>query len=434
MNKTYYSQNEIVEKELFDANRLNNYVETFSFPRLAGTDGEKRSVELTVETFKKIGFNDKQIKERSFKFSDFYSTTLIKLIMILNLTFNLVLILFAYINILLSIFHIALMVLIVSFIIKGLKHPETPGFWGEYFGETFTATNVFTKIPAKQLDEEEAGNIIISAHLDSKSQSINTYWRVFFYRVWIYGGIGLGIFYILYLIIIITNLEFDFRLTLYGAWVTVILISLSNIFLMFLDTHNKSPGALDNASGMAVVFELSSHLIKNPLKNFNIWICQFSAEELGTMGSRIFVNEHESKFIYGRAFQFNFDMVSCKPHNKNRLEYFRSYGTIIRKKCAPLLSKYVEIAAKKEKVEIQGLHLSSGAHTDTVPFHLRNLDGIDISTKAAALYTHTKNDTPEKVDPKVLADSCKVIYTAILMIDEDYEDLCKNNELVCEVK
>ena len=52
------------------------------------------------------------------------------------------------------------------------------------------------------------------------------------------------------------------------------------MFLLMLKSGNKSTGALDNASGMAIVFELSKFFKKNPLTNFNIWLCQFSAEEI----------------------------------------------------------------------------------------------------------------------------------------------------------
>ena len=109
----------------------------------------------------------------------------------------------------------------------------------------------------------------------------------------------------------------------------MILISISNISLLFLNTHNKSLGALDNASGMATVFELSSYFLNNPLKNYNLWFCQFSAEELGTMGSRVFVNEYENQFIKGRIFQINFDMVSCVDQKDKRIE-FCEYSFMIK--------------------------------------------------------------------------------------------------------
>ena len=96
---------------------------------------------------------------------------------------------------------------------------------------------------------------------------------------------------------------------------------------------------------MAVVFELSRYIQESPLENFNIWFCQFSAEELGTMGSRIFVNNHEANFVKGRVFQINIDMLSCACAPRNQIEYLKSFGVLPRKKIAPLLSKYLEKAA-----------------------------------------------------------------------------------------
>ncbi len=418
----------------FEKQALFDYVTKFSFPRLAGTDGEKKAVQLTIDAFKEIGFTESQIIRRNFEFSDFYSTTLIILLMSLNLIFNLILVLFAYIQALLSLMFTILMVIVVFLIIKGLKHPEKQGFWGEYFGETLSATNVFVKIPAKILPEEEAGNIIISAHLDSKSQTYKTYWRVFFYKICVFGGIFLGFFYGLFLVMILGNVPFDYRITISGVWTTIIVISTSNIFLMFLSTTNNSPGALDNASGMAIVFEVSAHFLNNPLDNFNLWFCQFSAEELGTMGSRIFVNDHDKIFKKGRVFTINNDMVSCSCQKNNRIEYFKSYGIIFRKINAPVLSRYLEITAREEGIEIKGFHLSTGAHTDTVPFHLKGWNAIDITTKAAARYTHTIHDTPDKVNPQILKETCRVIKKVLKRIDQDYEKLCNSNELKCDIK
>ena len=40
----------------FDKERIYDYVKSFSFPRLSGTEGERKAVDLTVKAFKKIGF------------------------------------------------------------------------------------------------------------------------------------------------------------------------------------------------------------------------------------------------------------------------------------------------------------------------------------------------------------------------------------------
>ncbi len=416
----------------FDIKELFDYVKIFSFPRLAGTSGEQKAVELVVKSFKNIGFNESQIQKEPFEFSDFYSTTLIKLIMVINLTFSLFILMFVYINLFITIPIIGALAIVIFLIIRGLKHPEIPGFWGEYYGKTISATNVFIKLPAKILPNNKAGNIIISAHLDSKSQTYRTYWRLFAYRVWLYSGILVAGFLILLFIRAYPFVKIDLLLIRIGLWFFTIVVSISNVFLLFLNTHNRSPGALDNASGMAVVFKLSKIFRENPLKNFNIWFCQFSAEELGTMGSRVFVNNHEDHFEKGRIFQINLDMISCSSRGKNQVEFLRSFGVFPRKKIAPLLSRYLDKAAIEENVVIDGFHSSVGAHTDSVPFHQRKFDSVDIVTRASVKFTHNKDDTPDKVDPKVLFDACLIIRRTILMLDKDYEILCENQELICE--
>ncbi|MFW9972031.1 MAG: M28 family metallopeptidase [Candidatus Odinarchaeota archaeon] len=414
------------QKYFFSIERLYNYVKIFSFPRLVGSSGEKKAVNLTINTFKDLGFSNEQIQKETFEFSDFYSTTLIKLIMVINLTFSLFILMFVYINLFITLLIGGIMAIFVVLIVKGLKHPEIPGFWGEYYGNTISATNICIKIPAKDLNSKEAGNIIISAHLDSKSQSFKTYWRVFFYKMWLYSGVILGGFLISLFISTYTILKINLWVLGFGIWIFTILISTSNVFLIFLNTNNFSLGSLDNASGMSIIFELSKKIKENPLKHFNVWICQFSAEEMGTMGSRVFVNNHEQDFVKGRVFQLNLDMISCLKKSRNQVEYLKSYGILPRKKVAPLLSKYLEKAALQELVKIKGFHLSTGAHTDSVPFHQRGYDSVDIVTRAGAKYAHTKSDKPYRVDPRVLIDACVLTWRVILSIDRDYEILCRN--------
>lgn len=414
--------------------RIFDYVKKFSFPRLAGTEGEEKAVELTVKTFKQIGYKDEQIETQSFTFSDFYSTTLIKFIMLMSFNFILILRLLIYLYLLFTIVLIASMSIVVFLIIRGLRYPEKNGFWGIYFGDEISATNVFAKLPAKRLPEKDAGDIVISAHLDTKSQTFKTSWRIVAYRVWLFSGIIMGGFYFAILInVFLIDLNLNFMIADYALWVLTILIVFSNVMLLFLNTHNKSPGALDNASGMAIVFELSDYFKDKPLDNFNIWFCQFSAEELGTMGSRFFVNKYEDKFEKGRIFQINFDMVSGVGLGKgNRVEYLKSYGIFPRKKIAPLLSRYMDKAAEEEEVNMYGFHLSTGAHLDSVPFHLRGFSALDIATRGAARYTHNKVDTPDKVDPQVLKEAAQIARTTMINLDNDYKTLCASNELICE--
>ncbi len=433
-----FSQNPSVKKNSFDETKLFNYVNSFSFPRLAGTEGEKKAVDLTYKTFKKKGYIKDQIQKQSFEFSDFYSTTLIQLISMMSLTFILFLSFFGYIYFLIKLLFIGIMAVLVHIIYKSVKYPENPGFWGEYFGNKLEATNVFVKLPAKMKNERNAGNIIISAHLDSKSQTFRTVWRIIFYEIWLFSGIIFGLLYVIQIIYVelirysiiflikIKILNLEFLIIEPFIWITVVFFSISNIALMFLYTDNKSPGANDNASGMAIVFALSEHFKNHPLDNYNLWFCQFSAEELGTMGSRFFVKKFEELLKKQKVFQINFDMVSAPGKTNNCVQYIKSYGVLPRKKLSPILGKYFEKAALIENLSIKTFHLNTGAHTDTVPFHLRGYEAIDIITFNAIKFAHNEIDTPDKVDTKILSEACKIAKKTILMLDDDYKILSNN--------
>ncbi|MFX1592835.1 MAG: M28 family metallopeptidase [Promethearchaeota archaeon] len=317
---------------------------------------------------------------------------------------------------------------------KAFKHPELKGFWEKFFGKFLNATNVFVKIPAIKGSSKKVGNIIVSAHLDSKSQTFKTFWRVMLARIWLFSEIFLFLFYTLFLIDYHFLTEhFRQLIILFEIFILIatILTIISNLLLFFIRIGNNSRGSLDNATGMSIVFELSSFFKNHPLDNFNIWFCQFSAEEIGTMGSREFLDIYEYEFTENYTYQINFDMVSDKNNKRNRIEYIKAYGIIPRKKISPILSEYFKKAAKTEKINYYGFNVSLGAHTDSIPFHLRKFDSIDITTKSAANYTHSVEDTPDKFDSQILLEACKVTQLLITLLDKNFKNL-SNSKLNME--
>jgi len=311
-----------------------------------------------------------------------------------------------------------------------LKKKVNPEFWGKYFGNKITATNVYVKIPASRIHENKAGNIVISAHLDTKSQSYRTFWRIIAFNLWLFGTFAFIILFLLHLLYdfnilkdqgIILALE-TFEITIICIPILIIsfVIILSNCMLLTLRTDNLSTGALDNASGMAIVFELSRYFRNNPLNNFNIWFVQFSAEELGTMGSRIFLKENELYFKKNPFFHFNFDMVSCLPDKHNRIEFVESYGVHPRSNMTENVKSYLMKVANNKDIILKSLKALVGAHTDSIPFRSKKLDAIDIVTFAATKYAHTKEDTPDKVDPSILRKACILIQRTLMLMDRTF--------------
>ncbi len=70
---------------------------------------------------------------------------------------------------------------------------------------------------------------------------------------------------------------------------------------------------------------------------------------------------------------------------------------------------------------IEGFYLTTGAHTDTVPFHQRNYDAIDVMTRESAIYAHTKKDTIDKVDKSISREACLITVQAALLLDKNFK-------------
>ncbi|MEJ2295838.1 MAG: M28 family peptidase, partial [Candidatus Lokiarchaeota archaeon] len=156
-----------------------------------------------------------------------------------------------------------------------------------------------------------------------------------------------------------------------------------------------------------------------PLNNYNVWFCQFSAEEIGTMGSRVFLDAFKEELLKNQLYQINFDMVSCKD-TEDRVEFIKSYGIIPKKTSSSYLISILDKINKEEAIQLKGHTLLSGAHTDSLPFHLLDLNTIDFSTPTASKYSHTKEDQPDKVNPHVLLETYLVVKSLVLHLDNPY--------------
>jgi hypothetical protein len=407
----------LLKANYFNEDLLFSYLEQFSYPRLAGSEGDKKAINEVAEVFQGLGFKKNEVKIEEFTFSDFYSTILIKLIMMLSLMDMLLIQIFIFFAPFYNFFVIAGSAIPIYFLLKGLNHPEDTGFVAKYWGNMIETKNVFVKIPAKDKSQEKVGNIVFSGHIDTKSQAYATAWRIVVYRVWLFSGFFTAFFLGL-------DLIFNQNWLKIAVSISIAVIMANNIILMLLTTSNKSPGAIDNASGMSCAFEIARYFKANPLDNYNVWVCQFGAEELGTMGSRNFVNNYEKEFEKGKVFQFNFDMIGYKGV-KYGVQMMESYG-IPKRNISVILTKCLKQAAKELDLEIEGFYLSTGAHLDSVPFHQRNWDAIDIVTREGAIVAHTKRDIPDNIDKEILRNACLITVQAAIMLDNDYHTQSQN--------
>ncbi len=98
----------------------------------------------------------------------------------------------------------------------------------------------------------------------------------------------------------------------------------------------NTPGADDNASGVALVLEVA-RILSQYQSEYTICYMAFDAEEQGLIGSTHYANEHASEDIRG---MISLDMVCYDPSTNHALIYGRSASDPIKNALAAAVAEY----------------------------------------------------------------------------------------------
>lgn len=152
-------------------------------------------------------------------------------------------------------------------------------------------------------------------------------------------------------------------------------------------------GALDNASGVCFINELSKHLksLGTPKRNI-IFVC-FNGEEFGFKGSSDFLNKNKKLLKNSKV--LNFDMIGSPK--KIPLSIMAGEND---SKSMNLLSTIIK-SCKKNNITIKCLFQDSSDHT---PFRKANIDAVTFCDDDTSRI-HTPNDKAEFINTKSI-DRC----------------------------
>ena len=155
------------------------------------------------------------------------------------------------------------------------------------------------------------------------------------------------------------------------------------------DTTAVHNGADDNASGTAMVIELAKALSrKRALLERPVIFAAFSAEEMGLLGSRYFI-DHPPVPLSGIRTMFNFDMVGRFDADKNAVSVS---GTGTSQESDSLLRIH------EKDLPFQVTHAPDGyGPSDHAAFYAANIPVFYFNTGVHTDY-HTPFDDTEKVD------------------------------------
>ena len=386
---------------MIDEKRLKENLTIFSFPRLSGTDGEKKA--LNIARSKVEDLNHDPLSQ-TFVFSTFFGRTYPKIIFILG--FCILFLLFLDVNAIIIPILLAFITMVIVVLLLLGRKPENIRIRNKLNSE-----NLYVEIKSKhnEKDKKEEGrnarNILFICHLDSKGQRFSILGRVRIIRTWVFSWT------IFIFILICRNYLFTSLYVLFHVLGTVPLgVNLIATILFLLNTTNdESRGAIDNSSGIACVLELLNHYT-NPesrLENFNLWFVFTGAEECGTMGIRNFYYKI-SKISKEHSFFFNFDSIARNlylfPGKKMSKQVETVFEMFLKNK------RGIEIKRNPKKIYF-------GTHSDGYYLKKKKFFGIGIGDMESYEYIHSIHDTVDKVDIPLLKNLCEMIIENLIAFD-----------------
>ena len=177
------------------------------------------------------------------------------------------------------------------------------------------------------------------------------------------------------------------------------------------DTQYCSPGAVDNASGVACLLSLAKHFRERHL-NRTLLLVAYGAEEIGHLGARYHA---ETLKAQGRLnnirMVLNLDMLACTEPN-----WIHVSNDFIAQESIKRAVKKASIEEKYGFCEIVTPPWPTGDHE---PFFDESIPCINFTWRGHKYpYTHLPEDTVEKINEKVLSDSFEMAYAVIENVDK----------------
>jgi hypothetical protein len=389
----------ISKDKKFNEDNAYQITERLSFPRLIGSNGEKKAIEIVVDEFEKAGYN--QIYRDKFKTS-FFNLIVLRYAFIPMGICLVLLVLSIFINYWLALglflsnlfMTKKLLSLATTDKIHLLKNKE----------KNYDTENIYTKLRSRN----SKTNVVLMAHWDSKSQSFPSSIRIILFLV---AGIGFFAILFLSLILIIIQLIVPFDSIILNnvlLYFSVIITIISN-FNYFNKTKNESPGAYDNAAAVGIVIELARYYKNTPLDNIDLIFLCTSSEELNLGGAKNFIQKYKNEFDRNSTYFINLDLIG----GNELIRLITSFG-IPRKVSSKKLNRLFLNSANELNIKIKDVYLPTGAWSDYMPIVQEGFEACWLGSQPGLKFVHTKQDEMSAVSKEgiknVIRLCIKVLY------------------------
>ncbi len=176
------------------------------------------------------------------------------------------------------------------------------------------------------------------------------------------------------------------------------------------------PGANDNASGAAIAAVLATECAVRPLETTRVVLLMTGCEESGLLGAQAFLRSRDTT---GWLF-LNFDSVGGPA----TLRYLRSEGVLRRWPADRSLVELAEATSRRRpELGLEATDHPAGLTYDVTAVLARGGRGLSLSAQDATIPNyHTPSDTPENIDPDVVARTLETGREMIAAIDRGEAD------------
>jgi Peptidase family M28 len=273
------------------------------------------------------------------------------------------------------------------------------------------SANVIGEIKAA----DPRGVILLSAHYDSKSQLMPVVMRAAFFILGFMSAVFLG------LALVVLGIVAAAGPDVLGS-PEVFYVSLVPAFfllaLVFNFTGNRSPGALDNAAGEAVILEMGRVLASQPLEHFDVRVLSFGCEEVGLCGSIVYMLGHEDELRSGPCYMLNFDM----PFSPAGTVALNTGFEVPPRYTSEKLNELARTAAAEMGFELKGIFLPVGAAADHMPWCKHGFEVAGFVS--ATTYVHRASDSVDRINREGLRRTGEVALSVVRALDQELSENC----------
>ncbi|MCK4285777.1 MAG: M28 family peptidase [Candidatus Lokiarchaeota archaeon] len=398
------SKKSITDMEL-DVDNAYRITEKIAFPRLVGSEGEKKAIKIVLDEFKNAGYNS--ISQDIFRTS-LHIWIYIRYIFLILGSGLILLALSFYLSPLLTLGIIVIDLYLSSKALKVSTSTEIKLSKNERYN--FSTENVFVNLKSKN----SKCKVVFIGHWDSKSQTFPPSTRSAIFLIFILGSL---VIYLLYFIFSILRIFFNLNI----PFLSNILLDLCLIIAcigainFFNKTGNASHGAFDNAAAVGTIIELARYYKENPLDNVDLVFLSTGSEELNLGGAIHFIKKYKDGFEKDTTFFINLDLIG----GSEVIRLITSYG-IPKKISSVKLNNLFLKSAEELKIKIRDIYFPSGVWSDFMPIVQKGFEACWIGSEPGLKFVHTINDTMNLVSKEGIKNALFLCKDVIEKLDKEF--------------